>query len=200
MLKNAQRKQCIYLPRIQQPLDVHFDKKPKESTSGNAVQAVVYFCVPHLESVSLGAEEVKLGSRITLSSGEILVLVSLLSVAPSRAPCSPCSCRRLTNNSSHACYQELFLLERAQLPALLNLKIKRERLRLQQRKLQQPFLLHLKLFKERNEHRPCAYTYEGAFNANSSNSRETTTQLTWTATLKWRAGMFSHRPATVLVN
>lgn len=43
MLSNAQRKQCINLPRTQYFLDVPFSKRPIEKTSGNAVQTAVYF-------------------------------------------------------------------------------------------------------------------------------------------------------------
>lgn len=43
MLSNAQRKQCINLPRTQYFLDVLFSKRPREKTSGNAVQTAVYF-------------------------------------------------------------------------------------------------------------------------------------------------------------
>lgn len=87
------------------------------------------------------------------------------SVAPSHPLCAPCSFRRSTNNSPHTCYknsQELLLLARAQLLALLNLKITGEKLRFQQRNIQEMFLHHmqqLEQLKEMNKQHLCAYTH-----------------------------------------
>lgn len=78
-----------------------------------------------------------------------------------------CHCGSITSSLFSSFFQEineqfisymllLFLLERAQLPALLNLKIKKEKLGLQERTLQQPFLHHMQLLKEMTKHYPCA--------------------------------------------